>query len=73
MILLSQLKPFIQKRQTHKTAIDELFSKSYNKNKISNKQFYHCETNIFQEKVAKSINFHTNIKSSGNDSLTAKP
>ena len=34
-IFLSQLKPFIQKRQTYKTAFAELFSKAYNKRKIS--------------------------------------
>ena len=65
MIFLSQLKTlmksFIQKRQTSKTAIAELFSKLSNKTKILNKQ----------EKVTKSINFQTNMKSSGNDSLTA--
>ena len=72
MTFLSQLKTFIQKRQTHKTAIAELFGKTYNKKNISNKQFHHCETNIFLEKVTKSINSQTNIKSSGNDSLTAK-
>ena len=42
--------------------------------KISNKQFDHCRANIFLEKVPKSINSQTNIKSlsnksSGNDSL----
>ena len=57
MILLSHLKTSIQKRQTYKTAIAELFSKIYDKNEISNKQFHHCEANIFLEKVAKSINF----------------
>ena len=35
-MFLSQLKPFIQKRQTYKTAFAELFSKAYNKKKISN-------------------------------------
>ena len=57
MILLSHLKTSIQKRQTYKTAIAELFSKIYDKNEISNKQFHHCEANIFLEKVTKSINF----------------
>ena len=75
VIFLSQLKNsikgFIQKRQTSKTAIAELFSKISNKKKISNKQFHHCEANIFLEKVTKSINSQTNMKSSGNDSLTA--
>ena len=47
-------------------------SKISNTKKISNKQFDHCRTNIFLEKVTKSINSQTNIKSSGNDSLTAK-
>ena len=76
MIFLNQLKTFmkssIQNRQMSKTAIVELFSKISNKKKISNKQFHHCEANIFLEKVTKSINSQTNIKSSGNDSLTAK-
>ena len=40
-----------------KTAIAELFSKV---------------SNIFLENVTKSIDFQTNFKSSGNDSLTAK-
>ena len=66
MIFLSQLKTFIQKRQTYKTAIAELFSKTYNKKKISSKQYHLCEANIFVEKVTKSINSQTNIESSGN-------
>ena len=40
--------------------------------KIPNKQFHHWEANIFLEKVRKSINSQTNIKSSVNDSLTVK-
>ena len=75
MIFLSQLKTFmksfIQKWQTSKTAIAELFSKISNKKEISDKQFHHCEANIFLHKVTKSINSQTNIKSSGNDSLKA--
>ena len=39
---------------------------------MSNKQFHHCEGNIFVEKVGKSINSQTNIKSSSNDKLIAK-
>ena len=65
------MKSFIQKRQTSKAAIAELFSKISNKKKISNKQFHHCQANIFLEKVTKFINSQTNMKSSGNDSLTA--
>ena len=76
MIFLSQLKTlmksFIQKRQTSKTAIADLFSKISNKKEISNKQLHHCGSNNFLEKVTKSINSQANIKSSGNDSLTAK-
>ena len=72
MLFLSQLKTFMQKRQTYKTAIAEFFSKTYNKKKISNKQFHNCEGNIFLEKVTKSIYSQTNIKSSGNDSQTLK-
>ena len=68
MIFLSQLKTFIQKRP----AIAKHLSKTYNKKKISNKQFHHCEANIVLENVSKSINSQTNIKSSGNDSLIAK-
>ena len=72
-IFFSQLKDviknFIYKRD--KTAIAERFSKISNTKKISNKQF-HFESNMFLEKVTKSINSQTNIKSSGNDSLTAK-
>ena len=66
------MKSFIQKRQTSKTAIAELFSKFSNKKKISNKQFPHCEVNIFLEKVTKYINSQANIKFSGNDNLAAK-
>ena len=66
------MKSFIQKRQASKTAIAELFSKISNKNKISNKRFRHCEANIFLKKVTKSINSQINVKSSGNDSVTAK-
>ena len=66
------MKSFMQKRQTPKTAITELFSKISNKKKISNKQFHHCEANIFLKKVTKLINSQTNIKSSNNDTLTAK-
>ena len=69
MTFLSQLKTFIQERQTYKTATVEHFSKTYKEKKISKKQF---QVNVFLEKVAKSINSQTNIKSSSNDSLTAK-
>ena len=62
----------LQKRQTSKTIIDELFSKISNKKEISNIQFHHCEANIFLEKFAQYINSQTNNNSSGNDSLTAK-
>ena len=72
MIFLSQVKPFLQKRQMYKTAIAELFSQTYKKKIISNKQFRHCDTNIFLEKVTTSMNSQSNINSSGNDSLTAK-
>ena len=72
MLFLSQLKTFIQKRHTYKAAIAKRFSKTYSKRKISNKQLHHCEANIFPEKVTKSINSQTNIKSLGNDSQTAK-
>ena len=75
MIFLSQLKTlmksFTQKRQTSKSAIAELFCKISNKKKVSNRQFHHCEANIFLEKVTKPINSQANIKSSGNDNLTA--
>ena len=66
MIFLSQLKTVMKKRykQTSKTAIAELFSKIFNKKEISNKQFHHCEANIFLEKVTKFINSQINIKSS---------
>ena len=66
------MKSFIQKKQTSKRAVAELFSKISDKKKISNKQFHDCEANIFLEKVPKSINSQTNLKFSGNDSLTAK-
>ena len=76
VIFLSQLKNsikgFIQKRQTSKTAIAELFSKISNKKKISNKQFHHCEGKIVLKNLTSSINSQTNIKSSGNDSVTTK-
>ena len=76
MKFLSQLKTFtksfIQKRQTSKTAIAQLFGKISNKQKMSKKQFHLCEANIFLGKVTESINSQTNIKSSGNDSLIAK-
>ena len=66
MIFLSQLKTlmksFIQWTQTSKIAVAELFSTISNKKKIPNKQFHHCEANIFLEKVTKSINSQTNIK-----------
>ena len=71
MIFLCQLKSFIQKKQTYKTAIAEFFGKTYNKKKISNKKLHRCEGKIFLGKVTKS-NSQINIKSSGNDSLTAK-
>ena len=75
MIFLNELKTvmksFIEIRQTSKTTIAELFSKTSNKNKISNKQFHHCKANIFLQKVTKSINSQKNMKSLGNDSLTA--
>ena len=64
MIFLCQLKTFLR-RERYKTAMAELFSKTYIKKKISNKEFHHCEANIFLEKITKSINSQTNIKSSG--------
>ena len=74
MVFWSQLKTlmksFVQKRQTSKTAIAELFSIISDKKKFSNKQFHHCQANIFLEKITKSINSQTNMKSSGNDSPT---
>ena len=69
--ILSQLKALI-KNFIYKTAIAELFSKISNTKKISNKPFHHCEANMFLEEVTKSINSQANIKSSVNDSLTAK-
>ena len=73
-IFFSQLKAliknFIYKRD--KTGIAERFSKISNTKKMPNKQFHHFESNMFLENVTKSINSQTNIKSSGNDSLTAK-
>ena len=75
MIFWSQLKTlmksFVQNRQTSKTTIAGLFSKISNEKKISNKHFHHCQANIFLEKVTKSINSQTNMKSSGKGSLTA--
>ena len=61
MIFSSQLK----------TLMKSFIQKLSIKKKISNKQFHHYEANIFLEKVTKSINSQTNMKSSGNDSLTA--
>ena len=72
MIFLSQLKTFMQKTQTYKTAFAELFNKTYNEKKTLNKQFHHFEVNIFLEKVTKSMSSQKNIKSPGNDSLIAK-
>ena len=72
MIFLSQLKTFMQKTQTYKTAFAELFNKTYNEKKTLNKQFHHFEVNIFLEKVTKSMSSQKNIKSPVNDSLTAK-
>ena len=76
IIFLSQLKTcmksFLQKRQTSKTAPADLFSEISNKKEISNKQFHHCDANIFLEKFTKSINLQINIKFSGNDNLTTK-
>ena len=66
------MKSFIQKRQPSKTVIAEPFRKISNKKKISNKQFHHCERKIVLKKVTNSINSQTNIKSSGNDSVTTK-
>ena len=71
----SQLKSFIKnytKEETFKTVIAEPFSKNSNRKKMSSNQFHHCETNIFLEKVTKSINSQTSIKSSSNDKLIAK-
>ena len=35
-------------------------------------QFHHCEGKIVLKKVTNSVNSQTNIKSSGNDSVTTK-
>ena len=80
MIFFSRLKAliknFICKRHKHsKLPLPNFFltlPKIFNTKKISNKQLPHCEGNMFLEKVTKSKNSQTNIKSSGNDSLTAK-
>ena len=76
MIFLIQLKSFmksyVKKKQTSKTVIAELFSKISYKKEVSNKEFLHCEVNIFLETVTKSVNSQTNIKSSDSDSLTAR-
>ena len=74
--ILKPAKSFYKKLYTKegmsKTAIAEPFSKNSNRKKISNEQFHHCEANNFLEKVTKSINSQTNIKSSSNDKLIAK-
>ena len=74
--ILNSAKNFNEKLHTKeansKTVIAELFSKISNKKKFSYKHFHHCETNIFLDKVAKSINSQINSKHSGNDSVTAK-
>ena len=58
MIFLSQLKPLMNSSiQQREIVIAEIFSKI---------------SNIFVEKVTKSINSPTNIKSTGNDSVKAK-
>ena len=49
------------------TAIAELFSKTSNKKKISNKQFHHFEGKIVLKKVTNSLISQTNIKYSGNN------
>ena len=74
--LLKSAKNFYEKlyikKKNAKTAIAEHFCKISNKEKISNKQFYYCQRKIVLKKVANSINSQTNIKSSGNDSVTTK-
>ena len=76
MIFLSQLKmfmkSFIRKNKTSKRVIGELFTKISNKKKFSDRQFHHCEANVFLEKLPKSINSQSNTKFSCNDGLTAK-
>ena len=76
MIFLSQLKNsikgFIQKRQTSKTAIAELFSKISNKKKISQINNLSLPGKHFSRESTKPVNSQTNIKSSGNESLTVK-
>ena len=78
--ILKPAKNFYEKLYTKetssKTATPEIIStistSVSNRKKIWNKQFQHCEANNFLEKVIKFINSQTNIKSPGNDSLTAK-
>ena len=59
-------------RESWHICIAELFSETLTKKKVSDKQFHHCDGNIFLEKVTKPIKSQTNIKSSSNDSLTRK-
>ena len=68
----TSMKSFIQKRQTSKTATGELFNETSNKKNSQVNNFHHCQANIFLEKVTKFIISQTNIKFSGNNSLTAK-
>ena len=75
MIKSQNILATLQKRQTCKGATAELFSKISNKKEISKKptinlKFHHCQANVFVAKFTKSINFQTNIKSSG--SIRAK-
>ena len=60
------------KETTSRIAPTKFLSKISNRNKIPNEQFNLCETRIFLEEIIKSINSQTNIKSSGNDTLTAE-
>ena len=56
MIRNQNILATLQRRQSSKTAIAELFSKIFNKKEISNKQFDQCDPNIFQAKFTKSLN-----------------
>ena len=56
MIKNQNILATLQRRQSSKTAIAELFSKIFNKKEISNKQFHQCDPNTFQAKFTKSLN-----------------
>ena len=60
------------KETTSKAATTKFFSKLFNRKKLSYEQLHSCKTKISLDDTIKSINPHTNNRSTGNDYLIGR-